>query len=104
MTIALAQNRRERRGTAAREERICPEEYSPVMTSAPRTATTICPKGAPRIAIFQLPEPKYSGLEVMTVARAPIPVVMTRVMTAVTQVERRVRSLIHSERTARTRV
>ena len=40
----------------------------------------------------------------MTVARVPIPVVMNRVMTAVTQVERRVRSLIHLERMERTGV
>ena len=47
MTRDLAAKTRVRRGTAARVERICPEEYSPVMTSAPRTATTISPKVVP---------------------------------------------------------
>ena len=51
VTSALAHSRRPRWGTAAREERICPEEYSPVITSAARTATTTCPKVTPRVML-----------------------------------------------------
>ena len=46
-TSAFAANRRPRRGTAIIEERICPEAYSPVITRAPRTATTIMPSTEP---------------------------------------------------------
>ena len=49
MVRALAQKERERRGIAARVERIWPEEYSPVTMSAPMTATTIWPKVVPTI-------------------------------------------------------
>ena len=46
-TTALDAKSCPRLGTAAREERICPEEYSPVMMRAPRTATTTCPNVRP---------------------------------------------------------
>ena len=46
-TRAFAAKRRPRWGTATTEERIWPEAYSPVTTSAPRTATTIMPRVEP---------------------------------------------------------
>ena len=46
-TTALDTKSCPRLGTAAREERIWPEEYSPVMMRAPRTATTTCPNVRP---------------------------------------------------------
>ena len=51
-TTALASSRRPRCGIAVKEERICPEEYSPVMMRAPRTATTTCPNVRPEVIMF----------------------------------------------------
>ena len=100
-TTALDTRSRPRLGEAAREERICPEEYSPVMMRAPRTATTICPNVRPEVIKFLAMSWCCSDCPKAAARPAPKRTVRAMVMKEVIQVERRVQNLIHSARTER---
>ena len=105
-TTALAHSAGRRRGTAARVERIIPVEYSPVMTSTPSTTTareamlaamenTSMLTGAPR---------SFPCEASIAENRVTIATITITVAARVQIVERRVRNLIHSEFTTRTKV
>src|SRR5665811_1876486 len=93
-----------RRGTAARVERIIPVEYSPVMTSTPRTTTASCARSAARVntkMLLPLASCPVSCDATTAENNVTIPTIKKTVIPSVQTVERRVRNLIHSDLTMR---
>src|SRR5674476_329698 len=103
-TTALAHSAGRRRGTAARVERIIPVEYSPVMTSTPRTTTASCARSAARVntkTLLPLASCPVSCDATTAENNVTIPTIKKTVIPSVQTVERRVRNLIHSDLTMR---
>ncbi len=96
-TAALAASSSPRRGIAVSVARISPDEYSLVMVSTPRTPLSSRAGTIPASALLVRSPP---ALRVLIPTATPIPIAPAMVMTSVHQVERRLRSLIHSIRAA----
>ena len=96
-TAAFAARTSGRRGTAASVARIVPEVYSLVIVSTPSAPASSRPGTTPASALLvRSPE----AFRVFRPTATPIPTVPATVTARVHQVERRLRSLIHSIRAA----
>ncbi len=107
-TASFAQRNGSRLGTAPSEARIIPVEYSPVITSTPRTPIASCENRAPMSAMssgFRLAcSAKLMWLQraaVIAAARQGKPIVSTTATSIDHRVERIERSFVHSERITR---
>ena len=94
-TAAFAASTSGRPGTAARVARIIPEVYSLVIISTPRTPVSSSPGTTPASALLVRSPAPFLVLVPIRMAMAVAP---AAVIASVHQVERRVRSLIHSIR------
>lgn len=94
-TAVFAASTRGRRGIAASVARIMPEVYSPVMTSTPSTPANSNPGTRPARALLVRSPTAFFVLNPTATAMATAPVTVTA---SVHQVERKLRSLIHSIR------
>jgi hypothetical protein len=95
MTAALAARTLSRRGAAANVALMVPEAYSPVMASTPATPKSSTPMSMPTSVLLTDMPPLVALLP--PVARA-MPAGAQTARARVSQVERRLRSLIHSMR------
>ena len=94
-TAALAASTSGRFGIAASVARIIPEEYSPVITSTPRTPISSRPREMPASALLVR---SAAASLVLTPTATAMPIAPATVAVSTHQVERRLRSLIHSIR------
>src|SRR4030095_13104121 len=92
-TAAFAASTIGRFGIAASVARIIPEEYSPVITSTPRTPVKSRPRETPASALLVR---SAAASLVLTPTAVAMPTAPTTVTASAHQVERRLRSLIHS--------
>src|ERR1700712_4091954 len=116
-TRVLAANTGKRCGTAVKDERIIPVENSPLITSTPSTAMMSEAKVSPAVAAVVVKlaacastatrcaaETRSTKADLSGMANATsdaMPTTSTTALIRVQNVDRRVRSLIHSERTTR---
>lgn len=96
-TAAFAASSTGLRGTAVSVARIIPDEYSLVMASTPRTPVSSSAGTMPASALLVRSPPAW---RVLRPTATPMPTAPAAVITSVHQVERRLRSLIHSIRAA----
>ena len=94
-TAALAASSSGRRGAAASVDLIIPDEYSLVISSAPRTPLNSRAGRIPASALFVR---SSVPLVVFRPTATPMATAPTALRASVNQVERRLRSLIHSIR------
>src|SRR5580704_18394678 len=104
-TVALAANRVSRRGTAASDERMVPDPYSPEMARTPRTPSASDPMASPAMAwlVGSQPKPWYhwrGWCAAPLVDRKVTSMVPSTVMPSSNFVERREASLLTSAATA----
>src|SRR5580692_5444116 len=104
-TVALAANRVSHRGTAARDERMVPDPYSPEMARTPRTPSASDPMASPAMAWFVGSQPEnwyhWRGwCAAPLVERKVTSMVPRTVMPSSNFVERREASLLTSAATA----
>ena len=104
ITMALAPKKTPRRGVAAREERMVPLPYSPVMERTPRMPTTREARASPASAVLVGSKPwaavSPGWWRAPWVARKVTAMAPTTVIRRAHFVERRVSSLAHSALTA----
>ena len=94
-TAAFAASTSGRFGIAASVARIIPEEYSPVIMSTPRTPISSRPREIPARALLVR---SAAASSVLTPTATAMPTAPATVTASTHQVERRLRTLIHSIR------
>ena len=96
-TVALAVSSSRRSGIVASVARIIPKVYSLVIASTPSTPASSRPGAMPASALLVRSPDAFL---VLRPTATPMPVAAAAVIASVHQVERRLRSLIHSIRAA----